>query len=548
MKTKLTNNLALKILSVISAMLLWLIVANEVDPVRTETYTGIRVSMLNENAITSKGKVYKIEDESDVISVTVSAKRSVHRNLTSADFIATADMEKDIQFDNLIAIHVTCTNRYVNASDIKKSRNNVKVSIEDSATEEFNVVVKSRGTPGSGYVVGEMIPEQRVIKVTGPASIIERIKRIEAEVDVTGRTADDTVVCNLNVLNTDGDQLDTTYLQYNGKSSGMAVKINMLKTKEVSLRFGVSGTVGIGAVYRGISFKPETIEIAGTVEALQGLTSINIPDEAVNIDGFTETQTVEISLSQYLPENIRLVDEAADGIAVVMVEIEKMQTMDVTIPISQVALTGIPRGYSVDFGELTEVSLGISGLQEDLEELNRDDIIAILRVSGSNKPGMYTGRLEIHTPEKYHVDGEVSVEYELLKGNSGLGNSQLPDLDTEDTDQNETGSGGSTGSTGENGGNTGSASGSGTGSTDGSGSGTGGAGENGGSGGSADGSGTESTGGSTGGTGGSGGSSTGSTGGSGSDRESTGESADGNRSSDSRTGENADKSGAEIVG
>ncbi len=465
MKKKLTNNLALKILSVISAVLFWLVVANEVDPVRTETYTGIRVSILNENAITSKGKVYKIEDESDVISVTVTTRRSVHRNLTSADFVATADMEKDIQYDNLIAINVTCMDRNVSTADIKKSRNNVKVSIEDSATEEFNVVVKPRGTPGSGYVVGEMVPEQRVIKVTGPVSIIERIKRIEAEVDVTGRTADDTVVCSLKMLNTDGDQLDTTYLQYNGKTSGMAVRINMLKTKEVSLRFGVSGTAGTGAVYRGINFKPETIEIAGTVEALQGLTAITIPNEAVNIDGFMETQTVEIPISQYLPENIRLVDEAADGLAVVTVEIERMQTTEVTIPISQVALTGIPKGYSVDFGDLKEISLRISALEEDLQVLDTEEIIAILRVSGGSKPGTRTGKLEIHTPEKYSVDAEVSVEYELLKGTSGLGNSELPDIDTGDKEE-ETGSG-TGGSAGNTGGSAGEGAGSGSGSAEG---------------------------------------------------------------------------------
>ena len=427
MKKRLMNNLALKILSVFGAILLWLVVVNVDDPVKTETYTGIRVSMLNENAITSKGKVYKIEDDSDVISVSVSAKRSVHKYLTSADFVATADMEKDIQYDNLIAINVTCTNKNVKNEDIKKSRNNVKVSIEDSATEEFNVVVKSRGTPGSGYVVGEMIPEQRVIAVTGPASIIARIKRIEAEVDVTGRTADDTVICGLNMLNSDGDQLDTTYLQYNGKTTGISVKINMLKTKEVALRFGVSGTPGSGAVYRGLTYKPEVIEVAGTVNDLQGLYAIDIPGEAVNIDGLTETQTVEVSLAQYLPQNLRLVDEAADGLAVVTVEIEQRKTKEVTLPISRVALTGIPRGYSVSFGDLEQVVIPVSGLAEDLEELNPDEIVLVLDVSEHRKAGEYTGTLAVHIPRDLEVGSEIQVEYELLKGDSGLGNSELPD-------------------------------------------------------------------------------------------------------------------------
>ena len=392
---KLTNNLGLKILSLLFAVLLWLVVVNVDDPVKTETYRGIRVTMLNENAITSMGKVYKIEDDSDLISVTVSAKRSVHKKLSSADFIATADMEKDIQFGNLVAINVSCTNRDVETENIRKSWNNVKVSIEDSATEEFNVVVKQKGTPGSGYMVGEMVPEQRVIAVTGPASIISRIKRIEAEVDVTGRSADDTVICNLTVLNSDGDSLDTTYLEYNGKANGMPVKLTMLKTKEVGLQFEVTGTPADGYSYTGMTFKPDTIEIAGSTANLQGLNTISIPGEAVNINGFTQTQQIEVNLVPYLPENIRVVDEAKDGLAVVTVEIEAHEKRDVTLPVSRIEITGVPRGYSVDFEDLEEIAIPVTGLTTALEELNTEDIVVILDVAPASRAGSYTRTLQI---------------------------------------------------------------------------------------------------------------------------------------------------------
>ncbi len=424
---KLTNNLGLKILSLLFAVLLWLVVVNVDDPVKTETYRGIRVTMLNENAITSMGKVYKIEDDSDLISVTVSAKRSVHKKLSSADFIATADMEKDIQFGNLVAINVSCTNRDVETENIRKSWNNVKVSIEDSATEEFNVVVKQKGTPGSGYMVGEMVPEQRVIAVTGPASIISRIKRIEAEVDVTGRSADDTVICNLTVLNSDGDSLDTTYLEYNGKANGMPVKLTMLKTKEVGLQFEVTGTPADGYSYTGMTFKPDTIEIAGSTANLQGLNTISIPGEAVNINGFTQTQQIEVNLVPYLPENIRVVDEAKDGLAVVTVEIEAHEKRDVTLPVSRIEITGVPRGYSVDFEDLEEITIPVTGLTTALEELNTEDIVVILDVAPASRAGSYTRTLQIDVPGECGLGGDVKVSFELLKGTSGRGNTERPD-------------------------------------------------------------------------------------------------------------------------
>ena len=53
----LTNNLGLKLLSIISAVMLWLIIVSINDPVMSQDFTGIRVTMLNEDAVTDKDKV-----------------------------------------------------------------------------------------------------------------------------------------------------------------------------------------------------------------------------------------------------------------------------------------------------------------------------------------------------------------------------------------------------------------------------------------------------------------------------------------------------------
>ena len=69
MKKLLTNNLGLKLLSVVSAFMLWLIVLDQVDPVTYESFSPIQVTMLNENVVTDQGLVYQVQDNSDVISV-----------------------------------------------------------------------------------------------------------------------------------------------------------------------------------------------------------------------------------------------------------------------------------------------------------------------------------------------------------------------------------------------------------------------------------------------------------------------------------------------
>ena len=220
MKKLLTNNLGLKLLSVVSAFMLWLIVLDQVDPVTYESFSPIQVTMLNENVVTDQGLVYQVQDNSDVISVRVRAKTSVLRQLSSSDFTATADMEKNMKYGNLVGIEVVCRNRDVRAEDITLSRENVVLSIEDASTEQFNVVVDQEGSPPDGYMVGTAVPEQSLIQISGPASIVSKIRRVEAVLPVATLTSDRTIHCNLRVIDGNNDPLSTAELatlEFTGK-------------------------------------------------------------------------------------------------------------------------------------------------------------------------------------------------------------------------------------------------------------------------------------------------------------------------------------------
>ena len=64
-------------------------------------------------------------------------------------------------------IRVECKNKNIKVEDnVTLSRNNVIVSIEDSATEQFPVHVSHTGSINSGLMVGSMVPEQTIIQVT----------------------------------------------------------------------------------------------------------------------------------------------------------------------------------------------------------------------------------------------------------------------------------------------------------------------------------------------------------------------------------------------
>ncbi len=416
----LTNNLGLKLLSIIAAVMLWLIIVSIDDPVAYQDFSGIRVTMLNEDTVTDRDKVYRIEDNSDIISIRVQAKRSVLAKLTPEDFTATADMEKNIKFDNLVGIEVTCNNRNVKSTDITKSRENVVIRIEDASSEQFNVVVNQIGQEGEGYLVGMAVPEQSLLQISGPASVIAEIRRVVVDLNKTGFTTDQIKNCEIKIFDNSDNPIDTTYLEYNGKTTGMNVHVTMFKKKTVRLHVDYTGTPERGYSFKELTFKPDTIEIAGTTEDIADLREIVIPGEAVNIDGITEDTQINVDVTKYLPENIRLADEKDASVAV-QITLEKKQGKTVRIPVSDIDVLNMPQGFNISFGDLDEVEFVIMGTSVQLAELGEDDISVSLDLEDYSKIGSYKKALDVKLPEDYSLMEKAEVEFRLVR-RASMGN------------------------------------------------------------------------------------------------------------------------------
>ena len=325
MKLKLTDNLFLKILSVGIAVLIWLVVMNINDAEKTKVFSK-SVKLINTDVITENGKVFRVVEGTDYVNVRVRTRKSVIDELSADDFIVTADMQKDLKLNNtMVGISVECKNRNVKVDEhVTLSRSNVEVSIEDSATEQFQVHVRKVGTENDGLVVGSLIPEQTIIKITGPISLVQRIKTVEAPVDVTGIPVTSVRTCELKLYDGLGGEIDNTYLNYVGKTDGINVTVSMLNTKTVPLRFTYSGTPAENYIVKDVSYKPETIEIAGTGSVLSGISRWEVPAEAVNVDGIDDELQLVVDLTEYLPPGVVLKDEEASTVLVI-VEVEYVE-------------------------------------------------------------------------------------------------------------------------------------------------------------------------------------------------------------------------------
>lgn len=370
MKKILTNNLGLKILSVFAAIVIWLVIVNIDDPVIKKSFSGIQVEVINENAISDMNKTYEVLDGSDIVTATVTAKRSVIENM-SRDYIkATADL-KQLSFMNTVPIEFK-SSRYADQIESITSRtSNIQVEIENKLTKQIRVNVDTTGEVQDGYVIGKITPNVNVISVTGPESVINDITSAKILIDINGMNAN--FVNSVPVTLWGSEEAPIVDDAVTCSMTEIRTEVEVLETKEIPIIASSTGSPSQGFSTTGIVIcDPSSITVAGAGTKFDGLSSITIPSDRINVDGATENMTFSIDINKYLPKEIMLADESDSGVIDVTVVVEAHEINKVVIQPQDIKIDNLPEGYKAQIinTAASGIEISVSGLAENLTKLN----------------------------------------------------------------------------------------------------------------------------------------------------------------------------------
>lgn len=231
MKEKLTRNLGLKLLSLFMAILTWLIILNIADPVKERPFNDIEVTVINENALAQKDKVYEVVS-GNTVNVTIRAKRSVLESLSKSDIKAVADLS-ELSVVNAAEIKVTVPGHERDIVEKTQNISTMKVSLENLQTEQFRINVVANGEVASGYYVKEKLASPNMIQVSGAETVVSKIKEVVVEVDVAGKRQSFTDTAVPKVYDNNGTLMDSDKLNLSVEE--VEVTVNLLQTKTVGL-------------------------------------------------------------------------------------------------------------------------------------------------------------------------------------------------------------------------------------------------------------------------------------------------------------------------
>lgn len=422
-KKKLTENLGLKITSLIVAIVLWLIVVNITDPVISQPYKNIPVKIINSEVITDNNKTLEVVDGSSMVAnVIIKAPRSTIQELgnSSDAIIATADMSCLSKDGISVPIEFTTSKYADKVESIRPSSDVLKVNIENRRTIQLPLNATTSGEIESGYILGNVIPNQNQVRVSGPESVINRVASAFVDVQVTGFTSDISTQADIMLFDNNGDGIPTGNLDLN--VSSVRVDVEILATKKVPIYYSTIGIPADGYGVTGeVEINPELIVIAGERDVIDQVTEIKVPAEELNITGQSDNLMVVLDIRDYLPEGIRLADDSNGGKASITVFIEPFVEQDYGIFPKNLSIENIPEGYNAEFVEDEGISFVLVGLAQDLEKLQMDslnprvdfDDYALLHDMSGFKSGEYDLFLVLDLPGGIQIKEPVTIRLRL---------------------------------------------------------------------------------------------------------------------------------------
>lgn len=425
MKKNMINKFTLKVLSLIIAILIWLLVRNVDDPIVVRTFYEIPVSIENASYLAENLEIPLLVDGKDTVKVRVKGARSVVSKLKKEDIKAVADMTQIISKDTTpIMVPVEVTGTGISDSDITVRPRNIQVDIEKQKSVEKTIAVSTGDTqPDKDYEIGNLKANPEKVTISGPETIINKIDKVVALIDVTGRKESNIEIkSQLKIYDKNLDELSPKQLEYLNikeiSDNTIRIQAQFWKVKQnVKIKAEYSGEPKRGYEVDSINLVPDTISVAGTDEALKKLeqegNTLEIPGKYIDVTDKTGDFEQNIDLSELLPEDLKLVRDLNSSV-IATVKILPYNSRDYEVSVTQIEADNKAEDLDLVFQD-EQITIRAKAKEQDLDSLSAANIQVQIDLSGYGE-GEYEVPVTVTLPGGYELVESIKVKVKLVPG------------------------------------------------------------------------------------------------------------------------------------
>lgn len=293
------RSLMLKVMSLIFAIILWSYVKGEANFISSTNFKNIEVtydglSRLKERNLTI------ISPKESTVDVKLQGYNSYMRNVTRDGIVAKVDVSKLTEGEHSVPINVSYIDLGISVTNTTPRRIPFKIDKVLEEKTEANIVFLNKLE--KGLTLGDL-NKQVNVNVKGPSTYVNKIKKIDAYIDLSDITQTTSIEAEIFAYDDAGKIIKEVEVT----PASIKVDLPILKSKTVPIKLKFNENTNKNIVTSDFSIEPSSVTIRGNSDVID---SINfIETRPINFYNYKNGNDL-VRLN--LPDKVTLVDENID--------------------------------------------------------------------------------------------------------------------------------------------------------------------------------------------------------------------------------------------
>ena len=361
---KIFSNVSWFFVSLVLAFIIWFVAETENDPIEQRLLRNIpiQVDVSDDFIVTSRSRT--------AASIDIRAQQSILSLLTSDDIIVRADLTDFLEGTYTVPLET----RIARSAIADTSPTQITVTLERIQSQQKPLRALITEQPPTGFSFQVQPLELSQAEVLGPASTLEEVVEVVAEIDLTNQRNPIQQDFRLVALNENGNRVAGVTIE----PANIAIAVDIFQDdaiKQITVLPDINtDTLPEGYSLTSVNIEPQTIFVQGNPVTLRFIVDTFSTE---NIDLTGRTEDFEISVPIILPRSnlVVLDDQNTATVSVGITALTSVRQVD-NIPIE---FTGNDDAFFQATPET--ISVVLKGPITIIENILIDDIQAVINVS-----------------------------------------------------------------------------------------------------------------------------------------------------------------------
>lgn len=368
---KLKNNTKIKLISLLSAVVLWMYVMAVIDPEETKLFEDLPVTITNMSEIRSEGLVIYPEKEITA-DISIKGKLSNLKKVKKENIHISGKINNPKEGKNSIYLNASIS---PNISHELKNSSEI-IELEKIIDEKRTIEIKIDGK-AKDIVIEGVKPSIDSVKVSGPRSLVQEVQKVIGTLDIGDRVDDFSTKLKLIPVNEKGKEVKGVDLE----ESYIDVSIKLLGQKTVPIKTRFKNGTEAEESLKAYKLSQDTITIRGKKEIIDSIDAINT--QLIDITNISESTSREVSLD--IPEGV-LVDSKT---VTINLDTVKILTIEFSYLPEEISINNNINNIDVTKVEIPE-AIKVLVEHDETISLTKEDITLYLDLSENTQDGKYS--------------------------------------------------------------------------------------------------------------------------------------------------------------